>query len=175
MTEEIWKSVVGYESAYEVSDLGRVRSLDRVTVRLHQGSPRKFSYRGLILKPWINDSGYPCVTLLNRKKHRVHLLVLIAFVGPCPANMEGLHGDGDPKNACLLNLRWGTSKENKQDAIRHGTMNRGVTNGHAKLDEEKVRIIKSRSRSVTDLMREFRVGERTIYDVIDGTTWRHVS
>lgn len=51
----------------------------------------------------------------------VHRLVLEAFVGPCPEGMEGCHGDGDPTNNSLGNLRWDTATSNQLDKVRHGT------------------------------------------------------
>ncbi len=52
----------------------------------------------------------------------VHVLVLTAFRGHCPAGMEGCHNDGDPKNNRLSNLRWDTHSANQKDGFRHGTM-----------------------------------------------------
>jgi hypothetical protein len=57
---------------------------------------------------------------------KIHTLVLTAFVGPCPEGMECLHGDGNPANNRLDNLRWGTRSENQQDAVSHGSHNRAV-------------------------------------------------
>jgi hypothetical protein len=58
---------------------------------------------------------------LKGKGRRIHRLVLQAFVGPCPAGQECCHGDGDPSNNVLSNLRWGTRSDNRRDSVGHGT------------------------------------------------------
>lgn len=123
-TEEVWKPVTGYEHLYQVSNHGRVRSLDRV-VTFRGGRQKGSSYRvpGKILNPTARDSGHLIVFLSNGKVKReyVHRLVLQEFVGPAQKGMECLHKDGNPKNNHLENLRWGTPAENRQDSVRHRT------------------------------------------------------
>lgn len=117
---EEWRPVVGHEGFYEVSDLGRVRSVDRTLPRAG-GTMR---IRGKILTPGVDKHGR-CGVNLHRdgsvKHRRVHRLVLQAFVGPCPDGMEGCHNDGDATNNQIGNLRWDTSLSNSLDMARHGT------------------------------------------------------
>lgn len=118
---ERWLPVVGYEGFYEVSDHGRVRSVDR-TVKFRDG--RVFSYTSQLRSqtPQV-PYGHMAVGLKRKGKRRtvrVHRLVLEAFVGPCPPGMEGCHNDGNPANNHVSNLRWDTSSANKQDVLRHG-------------------------------------------------------
>lgn len=118
---ETWLPVVGFEGFYEVSDQGRVRSLDRV-VDTARG-PRKYS--GRILKLTVKNNGYLSCALwvCQVAKHvSVHTLALESFVGPRPAGMEGCHNDGDRTNARLSNLRWDTHSENVYDSVRSRTM-----------------------------------------------------
>lgn len=117
MTSERWLPVVGYEGSYEVSDLGRVRSLERRSTfdRL---------WPSVVLSPSSHPDGHLQVTLARRGSRRtrwVHRLVLESFVGPCPDGMEGLHRDGNPANNRLSNLGWGTRKANMRDQVRHGS------------------------------------------------------
>lgn len=117
MTER-WLPVPGYEGLYEVSDRGRVRSLDRVVNHASGPSRRK----GVMLRSMLNG-GRQQVSLWRdgqRKMRFTHHLVLEAFVGPRPEGLECLHWDDDPANNRLENLRWGTSAENKHDAVRNG-------------------------------------------------------
>lgn len=117
MADESWLPIAGYEGRYEVSNLGRVRSLDRV--RSHGRR-----WKGRILKPNTTPGGYLIVNLYldnAMRSHTVHRLVLTAFVGPASEGHEALHRDGDPLNNALGNLSWGTRSENTQDQIRHGT------------------------------------------------------
>jgi len=127
---EQWRPVPG-APGYEVSDQGRVRSVPRVVLRSN-GSP--FTVKGCILRPQVKRSGHLKVEL-RAGSRQVHEVVLSAFVGPRPDGMECLHGNGDPADNRLTNLRWGTRKENVADAIRHGwDPRRGRTHcpqGHA--------------------------------------------
>lgn len=116
---ETWKSVPEYEN-YEISDLGRVRSLDRV-VRTKRGHTQ--GHPGKELSPTVRTSGHLAVTLCRdgeRNMRYVHRLVLEAFRGPCPPGHEACHWDDDPSNNRLENLRWGTREENRADMVRNG-------------------------------------------------------
>lgn len=117
---ETWRPALGWEGFYEVSDHGNVRSVDRI-VQTKTGPQR---HRGRPLKTYpAVRGGYPAVQLWRSGKvklHYVHTLVLEAFVGPRPFDMEACHGDGNPLNNHISNLRWDTSAGNKQDMLRHG-------------------------------------------------------
>ena len=110
---ERWLPVPGFEGRYEVSDRGRVWSHYR-----YGGTD------GRLLKLVPDNNGYPVVTLhLNgvQSLGKVHRMVMAAFVGPCPDGREVRHLDGDPTNADLRNLAYGTHSENVRDSVRHGT------------------------------------------------------
>lgn len=140
---EHWRPVVGWEDLYEVSDRGRVRSLDRWIA--HQGG-RRF-HPGRILKPAPHNAGYPKVNLCRGKgdgERRecvyVHRLVLDAFAGPCPPGKEACHGPGGPSDNRWpeSGLHWGTPEENNHDKVRDGTLVRGEHAAGAKLTETAV-------------------------------------
>jgi len=117
-TSETWKPVVGYEGSYEVSDQGRVRSLDRFVIT--RGGVRKRT-KGKILRTSVMNMGYLQVSLGRAKKVTVHRLVLEAFVGPAPEGSEACHyPDPDRSNSALSNLRWRTRSDNIRDCIGHG-------------------------------------------------------
>lgn len=121
MSDEEWRPVVGHEGLYEVSDHGRVRSLDRYVER-SDGVLRFFP--GVTLSPSADKDGYKTIGLKRNgteKRTGVHRLVLRAFVGPCPQGMEARHLDGDPANNALGNLCWSTHVVNESDKVRHGT------------------------------------------------------
>ncbi len=121
MTAEIWKPVAGYEGLYEVSDLGRVRSLDRLVV---EKSGKRRPVKGRILRPGVSrSSGRRSVALRPRgpaPTRRVYELVLEAFVGPRPPGMVACHNNGDAGDDRLANLRWDSWSENHRDTVRHG-------------------------------------------------------
>lgn len=118
MTGEEWRPVVGHEGLYEVSDRGRVRSIDgRVIVRSDGVAQRR---AGRLLKASPNDTGHMVLRVQHIHVY-VHTLVLEAFVGPRPAGKEACHWDGNPANNLLANLRWDTRSANQFDSVRHGT------------------------------------------------------
>lgn len=118
-TQEQWRPVVGHEGAYEVSSLGRVRSVDRV---LTFANGRQRRAKGRELKPWPNGSvGHECVGLAGGRRALVHVLVLEAFIGPRPEGMIACHNNGVANDNRAENLRWDTYGENNKDLVRHGT------------------------------------------------------
>lgn len=145
---ERWLPVVGYEGKYEVSDLGRVRSLFKGS---RYGSfPRD---EPLILTPTPNTGGGHLRVKLTKEGHTltalVHVLVLTAFRGAAPAGHEGCHDDGDPENNVLGNLLWKTHEANMQDMVRHGRSRRGEKGIRVRLTEDQAREIKRRLKSGT--------------------------
>lgn len=120
MTTEIRKAVVGYEGSYEVSDLGRVRSLDRVRLGKNKlGYPQAYKLKGRILRLNRVARGYPACALAG-KTICAHRLAALAFLGPCPPGCEVRHKDGDRNNPRVSNLEYGTHADNAEDTIRHG-------------------------------------------------------
>lgn len=118
---ENWRPVKGCEDSYEVSDLGRVRSLDRIVQR-RDGKQRRALGRLMAIQS--NRSGHKVVRLKRNgcgRNRYVHQMVLEAFVGPRPAGMDACHNDGNPSNNVVSNLRWDTTSNNILDAVVHGT------------------------------------------------------
>jgi NUMOD4 motif. len=114
---EEWRPIAGYADAYEVSSLGRVRSVERV-VRAGP-PPGTRTIPASMLTVCVGASPYPQVTL-RRKTFAIHGLVAAAFLGERPPGMEVCHNDGDPLNSRLGNLRYDTVSENRLDTVRHG-------------------------------------------------------
>lgn len=93
--QEEWRPVVGYEDFYEVSDWGRVKSLHRGKERILKPAPDKWGYMQVVL---CRDG--------ERETCQVHILVMQAFVGRCPAGYEIDHYDWNPSNNKLENLSY---------------------------------------------------------------------
>jgi hypothetical protein len=173
---EIWKPVVGYEGVYEVSNLGRVRSLDRIV------SNGRKKGRVLRLAP-LSHSGHLTVGLHwngQQKTQMVHRLVLESFVGPCPPGMETCHfPDRSPANNRLDNLRWDTNAANKADMAIHGTKHfpRGEKNAGAKLTADQVVRIRdlARTQKQKDIAKLFGVGPGRISTIVSGRGWKHLT
>lgn len=138
MSEEQWLPVVGLEGQYEVSDRGRIKGLARtIARRLGRGTNPNAEYfcqwRERIRAPYVTEDGYHQYKLGHLGSVYVHVLVLGAFVGPCPEGEEARHLDGMPGNNALANLCWGTPKANADDRTRHGRTPRGVDQHLARL------------------------------------------
>lgn len=135
--EEIWKPVVGYEGLYEVSNMGRVRSLDRTKEVIRGNTKMVVPFKGKILTQRPRRNGYLVVQLFGRGGHKtrnmrgmsVHRLVAEAFI-PNPNNLpEVNHKDENKANNCVENLEWISHKDNtnyghaQEKRVRRGSDN----------------------------------------------------
>lgn len=165
--EEIWKPVIGFEDAYEVSNYGRVRSLTR---KFCVGRIRALKKR---------PTGYLYVTLSDarnklRTTRHVHRMVLESFVGPRPKGMQARHLDGVPDNNRLENLCWGTRSENMMDKVAHGTSNRGAACGAAKLTEEEVLAIRAHGGTQQEIADKFGISQVHAGRIINRKVWTDI-
>ena len=109
---EEWRDIEGYEGLYQVSNKGRVRSLDRYVG--YKGISKALR-KGKILKPHQDNKGYLSVILQKDgkvKKFLVHCLVMKMFVGEKQSNMQINHKDECKTNNKLENLEYCTAKYN---------------------------------------------------------------
>jgi hypothetical protein len=123
---ERWLPIPGLEGRYEVSDLGRVRSLDQ---HFSSQAGNSFVRRGRVLKANpAGNTGYLGVSLPEPaarsgwRLRSVHSLVALAFLGPRPEGKEVRHLDGVKTNCALSNLAYGTGIDNEADKRRYGTV-----------------------------------------------------
>ena len=122
LSREEWRPVPSHEGAYEVSNCGRVRSLER---EIHRAAsayrPASVAViKGRLLKPGRCTSGHMSVVLGRASgSHYIHALVLCAFAGPRPPETEARHLNGDPADNRLSNLEWSTRSRNTQDKKWH--------------------------------------------------------
>ena len=172
----IWKPVLGYEGRYEVSNLGEVRSLERVVTR-HDGF--KQTHGAKMLKQTIGTHGYYAVALCNGgksgKTRTVHSIVAEAFLGERLDGHETMHINGIRTDNRVENLRYGTNVENQHDRRKHGTHNFGENNPSAKLKSDQVVEIIERLKNgqmLKHIAEDFGVSSTTIRDIEKGRTWR---
>lgn len=129
----------------------------------------------------IRPKGYHVISLCgangDKRIRTVHVLVLEAFVGPCPVGHQCRHIDGNPANNHISNLAWGTSLENNRDKILHGTSNQGECSSKAKLTNEDVIEIRKRRANgepIKTIAKDFPLKKNSIYNIVNRLTWNHV-
>lgn len=111
---EIWKDIKGFEGCYQVSNLGRVKSLERIADTVIKGVLQTFKVHERILRPGLCQ-GYPTVGLHKngiKKNQKVHRLVALAFIPGYDPLKYVNHIDENKKNAHCKNLEWLTPSEN---------------------------------------------------------------
>lgn len=172
---EVWKSIPGF-ALYEASDIGRIRSLPRVT-RHYTGKP--IVRGGRVLAGHVNLKGYVQVSLSiagHTRTASVHALVAYAFIGPRPEGLVVRHLDGNGQNNAVVNLAYGTPQENSDDMELHGTVLRGERHGCAKLTTDQVKRIRelAGSHSRVSLARMFQLSDQQISNIVLGHQWRSV-
>ena len=149
---EMWETVRDFKGRYEVSNFGRVKTLEHKT----KG--------GSAIRQLMTDKdGYKVLGLgKNNQIFKVHRLVLEAFVGPCPNGMEACHNDSNPSNNELSNLRWDTTIGNCKDRRSYN----GINNPNSKLTIQQIKEIVERRCK----------GEKVVNIAKDyGITHQHVS
>lgn len=170
---EQWQAVVGYEGIYEVSDRGRVRSLDRIDASGHRR-------RGRIRALQIAKRGQYVVVTLSRdgqkRAHKVHQLVALAFLGLAPPGTEVNHCDGNKAANVPGNLEYLTHAENIRHAARTGLARpaRGERNGRAKLTSTQVaeiRLLRQGGVRTALLAERFGVSRSMVCRILRGEGW----
>lgn len=166
------------EPGYEVSDLGRVRSM------LKSGRPTKDGTRrprdvpkilafNLAGKP---DRLYRIVAIGQFRKVYVHHLVCQTFNSPRPGKMGCAHHDGNKLNNRPGNLSWKTQVDNEQDKKRHGTWFARITN--SSLSPEQIAEIRatdvSKRGSIAALAKKYGVYPPAISRVLSRQVWKHL-
>ncbi len=122
MARERWKDIPGWARYYQASNLGRIRSLDRV---VRHPVYRSMRIKGCILKPApCNACEHSKINLCldgSQRSEWVHILVASTWLGPCPIDHEVLHGVKGPLDNSVGNLTYGSHKQNQLDMRRDGT------------------------------------------------------
>ncbi len=183
---EEWRGIPGYESLYQASSLGRVRSFHTY----NRKTP------GYILKPILRKDGYLSIRLFQGRKGKTmlyHAIVAKTFIGPRPDGLVINHIDGDRTNNRPENLEYVTAGENLRHArdVLHTMPKRGhdwakrcyprrygEQSSNPKLTEADVRAIRAlyapgriRQRDIAEM---YGVGQTTICAILCRKTWKHL-
>lgn len=117
---EIWKDITGFDGLYQISNFGRVKSLEKVYYAGNCMSKRV--QKEIILKPY-STGRYLCVNLSNKgfnKNYKIHRLVAIHFIPIIDGKPEVNHIDGNRLNNNFSNLEWSNRSENQSHAYKNG-------------------------------------------------------
>jgi NUMOD4 motif./HNH endonuclease. len=173
---ETFKAIPGYESFYEASSFGRIRSAWSGRVRV--ASPQTNGY----LIVGLSKDG-------NVRTHLVHKLIAITFIGPRPAGLTINHIDGDKVNNRPENLEYCTQEANDEHAARLGLKACGFRNGAVRHPErlmrgeqnhkthfttEQVLAIRVDTRKITYIARDYGCSRSTVNRIKQGLVWKHV-
>jgi hypothetical protein len=170
----VWMPIPGFRG-YEISDGGDARSF--WSWRPGDSPVAVLVSEPHYLKPDLDNRGRKRFTLRRNGrslKRLAHRLVLEAFVGPCPAGMEGCHENGDATDNSRTNLRWDTHSANLLDRRRHGTTVCGEMVNTAKLTAEDVIVIRAAGYPCKPLAKRYLVSETLISMIIRRKVWQHV-
>lgn len=170
--DEEWRDIPCYEGEYQVSNIGNVRSLDRILSKPNavRGYPR--AVKGKVLRPG-NTNGYLAVSL-SGEQHYVHHLVALAFIGPRPEGLEVCHNNGIKSHNFQENLRYDTPVGNAADKCLHGTARFGESISHLKEDE--VREIRRRAtfQPQREIAADFGISVNAVSQIIKRRRWGHL-
>lgn len=184
---ETWKSlkdIVECGDFYEVSNYGRVRSIDKMSFN----GKSHWKQKGKILSIRKNKNGYMQVHLSldgKRKAYYLHRLVALTFK-PNPKNLpEVNHEDGNKENNHDSNLKWVTDSGNKKHAYSTGLKTpinaKGLKNGNSKLNDEEIQFIRNnytpyhKEFGATSLAKKFKVSTATIHKIVRNESWKHIN
>lgn len=181
--KELWKSIKGYEGLYEVSNQGRIRSVDRLCSRNIVGL-ENYTKRGRVLKPRHQRQGYVLVALWNKKGERkdilTHRLVAKTFIKNPKEKKTVNHKNGAKDDNRVENLEWATQLENNRHSRESGFFTKdkkGENNPSAKLEERDVRMVKMACEmglSNKTIAGIFKVSKSAIGLIRTGRNWGHI-
>ena len=176
---EVWRYIPGWDNVYMVSNLGRVKSLDRYIYQKNKhGGITKRLLKGRVLRPCLNKNrGYVYVTLQiqgQKENAKLHRLVCKSFYLNPHLKPDVNHIDGDKLNNRADNLEWVTREENMQHALANGLT---TCRYNAKLSENevlKIRDYYENGMSLGAITNLFDVTKATICRVVNNKVWQNV-
>lgn len=183
-TEE-WRDIKGLEGLYQISNLGRIRSLDNIQIRSNGFKMCKFHKKGQILKTYQSGKdykkgqGYETVTIYD-KRYKIHRLVAQAFI-PNPQKLPQVnHIDGNKLNNRADNLEWITNRENMLHSWGIGLREKSRKKAR-KLKIEQVNQMRKecipgdKEKGYKPLGRKYGVSPTTVKQIVRKEKWKDVN
>lgn len=174
--EDFWKDIEGFEGLYQISNLGRVKSLSRMKKSKH-GTMYMIKEKFLIHRK--DKYGYFKLILSNNGKQFnkfSHRLVAESFIPNINNKPCVNHIDGNKQNNSVENLEWCTNKENTQHALKTGLLNPVSGENHFKtnltaLDVKEIKKLIANGASNNKIAKKFNVHRNTITKIKIGARW----
>jgi hypothetical protein len=180
---EIFKDIEGYEGFYQVSSIGRIRSISR---KVRNGVGFKLTTERIL--KWHNDGNgyfYTCLSVRGSMKYpKIHKLVAESFLGDRPKGFQINHIDGNKSNNAVCNLEYCSSRDNIRHAFRTGlnVAKKGENHGCSKLTRSDVIEIKTYLKvtkrfygMLKPLAAKYGVCISTISEISRGKAWVHIT
>ena len=173
--KEGWRSIPEWSDLYEASNLGNVRSLDRVMV---DSIGRTRHFKGRVLNPGSNPAGYLFVKLCENGLETqvyVHHIIALAFIGKCPPGYVIHHTNGIVTDNRPINLEYLTRRDHAKTKAPTGRCGEG--HSQAKLTEIEVlsiRNLKKEGQRTGKVAQSFSVSPSTICDIVQRRSWTHL-
>ena len=177
--KEIWKDIPGYENIYQISNLGRIKSLDRIIICKN----KKNIKRGKILKVEIVNNGYERIQLHKNnkcKRYKMHRLVAQAFISNPEKKPYVNHKNGIKNDNRVINLEWCTQSENILHAYKTGLRRslKGENHGRALLTRKDVLniryILKNKEITSIEIAKRYNISVKAIDHIKHRRTWKHI-
>lgn len=175
MKKETWLDIKGYEGFYQVSNLGRIRSIDRISCGRN--------LKGRIIKQTKNKMDYMLCILSKEGKtstKKVHRLVAEAFLVNTDNKPQVNHINGIKYQNNVENLEWATFSENQTHAYKNGLSisSKGESHGRSKITEDIVLEIrnfyKEKNIGYKKLGDLFGLSKSNIRSIVKRETWKHI-
>lgn len=171
---EIWKAVVGYEGIYEVSSLGRVRSLDRVVKHPKGGYA---NLKSKVISQKVRNNGYLEVCLHSlgiTKSLLVHRIVANSFIINIDNKPQINHINAIKDDNRIDNLEWVTDFENQVHKTNNKLNPFGENHKKSKLKEFEVLSIRESNENNNLIAKKFNVSRRLISSIKNRKIWKHI-
>lgn len=179
--KEIWRDIENYESYYQISNYGRVKSLDRIIIR---SDNKKQFVKSRIMKSFLTKQYYWRVSLRKNgtiKKYNVHRLVAQAFIKNSKNKPEVNHKNGIKFDNYFKNLEWATSSENTIHAVKTGLQKacKGEACYITKLTTQQVKEIKKELKIPywglnKFLATKYNISRSSIKEIKANRNWKHI-
>lgn len=174
--EEIWRDCLEYGHMYQISNKGRVKSVNRIFIKKNNA---RITVKGKVIKSYDLGRGYSGFSIQvngHVKYFYVHRVVAIAFI-PNPENKPFVnHINGIKKDNTVENLEWCTRQENVDHAIKNNLYSRGEKFVKSKLKDKDVLDILSMKGVLLakDIAKKYGVATSRIYNIFHNKAWTHI-